>query len=108
MQANRRIALIGDHDPAITAHRAIPLALSIAGAENNAPVIFDWLPSNQLAQHLDTLANDYHGLWCVPGSPYKNTNAVIDAITVARNNAIPMFGTCGGYQHSNTPVIAWG
>ncbi|MDX1898670.1 hypothetical protein RBB72_26905, partial [Pseudomonas aeruginosa] len=26
-----RIALVGDHDPHITAHRAIPLALRLAG-----------------------------------------------------------------------------
>ncbi|MBF2937555.1 hypothetical protein HKT46_21680, partial [Pseudomonas aeruginosa] len=43
-----RIALVGDHDPHITAHRAIPLALRLAGEALGLEIAFDWLASDRL------------------------------------------------------------
>ncbi len=40
-----QIGLIGDHDPAVTAHRAIPLARERAAAVTGAPVEARWLHS---------------------------------------------------------------
>ena len=42
----------------------------------------------------------YAALWCVPGSPYQNTQGVIDAIRFARVQRRPFLGTCGGFQHA--------
>ena len=42
----------------------------------------------------------FDGIWCVPGSPYANTNGVLAAIRVARERAVPFLGTCGGFQHA--------
>lgn len=85
-----RIALIGDYDPKVAAHRAIPLALERAGG-----VQFDW-------KHTSTLGplDGYHGVWCVPASPYASEAAAIAAIRWARENHVPFLGTCGG---SSTP-----
>ncbi|HEX9447791.1 MAG TPA: hypothetical protein VF920_07415 [Dongiaceae bacterium] len=91
-----RIALIGDHDPAITAHRGI--AASLDGRAH-----FDWLMTDQLPadtaamrQHLSS----YNGTWVIPGSPYRNMGAALTAIRVAREDGIPFLGTCGGFQHA--------
>src|SRR5206468_3349855 len=43
---------------------------------------------------------DYAAVWCVPGSPYKNTLGIIEAIRYARTQPIPFLGTCGGFQHA--------
>jgi CTP synthase (UTP-ammonia lyase) len=43
---------------------------------------------------------DYSAIWCVPGSPYQNTQGIIKAIRFARTQSIPFLGTCGGFQHA--------
>jgi CTP synthase (UTP-ammonia lyase) len=90
-----RIALIGDYNPSAIAHRAIPLALRLAGQTNNAELQFDWKHTSML-----TRLNGYHGIWCVPASPYSNEASAIDAIRLAREEGIPFLGTCGGFQHA--------
>ena len=87
-----RIALVGDYNPSVIAHQAIPLALQLAGQQNLG---FDW-------KHTSTLGplDGYHGVWCVPASPYENEAAAIDAIRWARETKVPFLGTCGGFQHA--------
>jgi len=92
------IALVGDHDLQITAHRAIPLALELAGRQTGHDIRFQWLATNGLVD--DTLLNDFDGVWCVPGSPYQNEEGALRAIRFAREQRRPFLGTCGGFQHA--------
>jgi CTP synthase (UTP-ammonia lyase) len=39
-------------------------------------------------------------VWLVPGSPYANDEAVIEALRVVRTSRIPFLGTCGGMQYA--------
>ena len=94
----RRIGLVGDRDDDITAHRAIPVALGLVAEQLGQTVAFDWLASDALPAD-DALAA-YDGLWCVPGSPYRDMGAVLRAIRVARERGVPFLGTCGGFQHA--------
>lgn len=92
------IALIGDHDPAITAHRAIPLALALAAAAEGIEIEWRWVATAELEGSLGPL--DRAGaVWCVPGSPYTSTAGALSAIRHARLTRIPFLGTCGGFQH---------
>jgi CTP synthase len=93
-----RIALIGDFNPGITAHRAIPRALAALRETLEVSASWDWLHSISL----DSMAElePFDALWCVPGSPYANTAGVIDAIRFARETQRPFLGTCGGFQHA--------
>lgn len=43
---------------------------------------------------------EYDGVWLVPGSPYADDAAVLDALTVVRERGIPFLGTCGGMQYA--------
>jgi len=94
-----RIGLIGDHDPAVTAHRAIPPALARAAAAANVAVEPRWLHTADLGRD-PALASSCDGLWAVPATPYANGGAAIAAIRRARENGTPFLGTCGGYQHA--------
>ena len=38
-------------------------------------------------------------MWVAPGSPYKDLEKTLSAIRYARENLLPCFGTCGGFQH---------
>ena len=91
------IGLIGDYQESVTAHQAIPLALELSAKELRVPINFNWLHSEAL--DVDLL-DDYAALWCVPASPYENTDNVLSAIQFARTNNVPFLGTCGGYQHA--------
>lgn len=93
-----RIGLVGDHDEAISAHRAIPWALSLASGVLGLSVQPTWLHTDTL---LDGRAVDgYDALWCVPGSPYRSMDGALRAIRHARENGVPFLGTCGGFQHA--------
>lgn len=97
-QRPTHIALIGDHDPQITAHRAIPLALELAGKQTGHDIAFQWLDTDLTVD--DTLLYDFDGIWCVPGSPYRNESGALRAIRFAREQRRPFLGTCGGFQHA--------
>lgn len=93
-----RLALVGDRDEAITAHRAIPWALSLAGGAAGIEVHSTWLHTDTL---LDGRAIDgCDAVWCVPGSPYRSMQGALAAIRQAREQGIPFLGTCGGFQHA--------
>jgi CTP synthase (UTP-ammonia lyase) len=95
-----RIALIGDFDEQKTAHRAIPLALAAAAEQARAPVAWEWLHTATLGRNVAARLASFDAVWCVPGSPYADGNAAIDAIRFARESARPFLGTCGGFQHA--------
>ena len=93
-----RVGLVGDRDPGVTAHRAIPPALALAGERIGVPVEPVWLPTEEIADE-DRLAG-IDALWCVPASPYRSTEGALRAIRFARERRIPFLGTCGGFQHA--------
>ncbi len=90
-----RIALIGDYDPAVTAHQAIPVALRFAA--DGASVQPEWLATEAA---LTADLEGYSGFWCVPASPYRSMDGALRAIRFARENGRPYLGTCGGCQHA--------
>lgn len=99
--SNIRIALIGDYNPSVTAHIAIPPALELAAKDLDVEVEPVWIHTSKLSGKEDLRAlRDYQGIWCVPASPYANTEGAIAAISIARTGRIPFLGTCGGFQHA--------
>ncbi|MFO0915127.1 MAG: CTP synthase [Pirellulales bacterium] len=92
-----RIGLIGDRDDSITAHRAIPAALSLCAARQNLEIEPVWLATDTISPEQ---LHEFEGIWCVPGSPYRNAELAIASIRFAREHKVPFFGTCGGFQHA--------
>lgn len=97
-----RVALVGDYSPDVPAHIAIPKALALAIADLAYAVEATWIPTDALSdqQIVDNTLSPYHGVWCVPASPYKNMDGALWAIQWARETQRPFLGTCGGYQHA--------
>src|SRR6516162_8268284 len=94
-----RVALVGDFDPSVVAHQAIPKALELAGAHHGVRVEGTWIHTSSISRAEDRLSG-FDGVWCVPASPYANTMGAIDAIRYARQQPRPFLGTCGGFQHA--------
>jgi CTP synthase (UTP-ammonia lyase) len=94
-----RIGLIGDLDPAIRAHQAVPLALARAAVAAGADGGFDarWIATPAVD---DAALAVCDALWCVPGSPYASMDGALAAIRWARERGVPFLGTCGGFQHA--------
>ncbi|WP_297837847.1 CTP synthase [Pseudomonas sp.] len=92
------VALVGDFDPSVTAHQAIPFALNLAAEVEGLAISFDWLPTP--SAHDNTALGRFDGIWCVPASPYQNTDGALNAIRYAREHQVPFLGTCGGFQHA--------
>ncbi len=93
-----RIALIGDYDPQVTAHQAIPIALGMAAEHTGNNLQFQWLATDRITA--DTPLDDFDGFWCVPASPYRDMDGALRAIRFAREQQRPFLGTCGGFQHA--------
>ncbi len=95
-----RIGLIGDHDPEVTAHRAIPQALWLAAAQVGRAAEATWVGTSTLVGDVAARLAGFDGLWCVPASPYVNTDGALAAIRFARESGRAFLGTCGGFQHA--------
>ncbi|HEY8994740.1 MAG TPA: hypothetical protein VIM71_08775 [Lacunisphaera sp.] len=94
-----RLALVGDYNPDVVAHRAIPLALELATNVAGRIVTWDWIGTDTVTDAPRQLAA-YAGIWCVPASPYRSMNGALAAIRFARETRRPFLGTCGGFQHA--------
>ncbi len=105
-----RIAIIGDHNPEVTAHRSIPLALDRAAGDAGLDLDWDWVGTATIGWNAPARLAGYQGVWCVPASPYADTRAALAAIRHARERGIPFLGTCGGFQHAMLEYAAacWG
>lgn len=100
MRSLCKIALVGDYDPEKVAHQCIPKALALSASALGIEVEPVWLETSRLTSALITELNEFHGVWCVPGSPYKNGQGVLEVIRFARETGKPYLGTCGGCQHA--------
>jgi CTP synthase (UTP-ammonia lyase) len=84
------IAVLGDRNVEQLTHREIDATLGLMPAD----VAADWLPSPEAEA-----AADADGLWVAPGTPYRDDDAVLEAIRRARTAGTPILGTCGGFQY---------
>jgi CTP synthase (UTP-ammonia lyase) len=92
------VALVGDYNPAVIAHQAIPEALRLtADAGYSAEGV--WVHTESI-RNPEADLRDFDGVWCVPASPYASMEGALEAIRYARESALPFLGTCGGFQHA--------
>ncbi len=94
------VALVGDRNDAVTAHRAIPLALALASEAMKTSLDHEWIDTRRLTDPIGNVLSRFAGIWCVPASPYENMEGVLSAIRFARETVRPFLGTCGGFQHA--------
>ncbi|HEX8692384.1 MAG TPA: CTP synthase [Longimicrobium sp.] len=94
------VGLVGDHDPEVTAHRAIPKALGLAALSLGRAVDAVWIPTEEVERDPHASLGHLHALWCVPASPYRSMEGALLAIRHARERGLPFLGTCGGFQHA--------
>ena len=100
MNAPIRIALIGDYNPEVAAHVAIPRALKFAANGSIRAVEPAWMATPLFTKKSEELLSPFDAIWCVPNSPYASLDGALCAIRFARESGRPFLGTCGGFQHA--------
>ena len=95
-----RIAVVGDFDPEKIAHKAIDACFRVAQESDSLPVERVWIATQTIVPGDERFLGSCLGLWLAPGSPYRNTEGALWAITYARTGKLPFLGTCGGVQHA--------
>jgi CTP synthase len=94
----RKVALVGDYNPQVVAHAAIPRALELAGAATGSSLDWEWVGTTEISGPSDLAG--FSGIWVVPASPYRNMAGALAAVRHAREQRRPFLGTCGGFQHA--------
>lgn len=79
-----RIAVVGDYQPENETHTATDAALGHVG------LAFEWLATDGLDAER---AVSYDGVWIAPASPYRDMDAALEAIRLARERGVPLVGT---------------
>ena len=93
-----RVALIGDFNESVTAHRAIPVALRLEAEATGQEIDGVWLATDMLTD--PAVLDEFDAGWVVPASPYASFDNALAAVRYLRENDKPFLGTCGGYQHA--------
>src|SRR6266581_283395 len=99
MTKSIRIGLIGDYNPEVKAHIAIPRAVALASHTKAIEAETSWLPTPLLESLAEQELSTYDAFWCVPASPYVSMDGALRGIRFAREHEYPFLGTCGGFQH---------
>jgi len=94
------IAMVGDHDPDVVAHRAVPKSLGLAALSLGRPVDAVWVPTERVAEDEEDALGFVNAIWLVPASPYRSMEGALMAVRRARERGLPFLGTCGGFQHA--------
>ena len=96
-----RIGIVGEFQPNFAPHSAIAPSVEHArGAYGSGlPVTLEWVTTDDAEHMTPQQLSGYAGWWIAPGSPYRSMNGALKVIRYAREQDIPLLGTCGGYQH---------
>lgn len=88
-----RIAIIGDYQPSVRSHQATEEAILHASKSLSLSTQIEWVASVEGAR-----VGEFHAIWIAPGPPHASLEGTLSAIRIARENALPLLGTCGGFQ----------
>ena len=95
MTSTIEIGIIGDYNPSNPTHIATNEGIGHAARLLPAHAVkATWLHTDQSHSF-----DDFQGIICSPGSPYKSLEGALRGIQCAREEIIPFLGTCGGSQH---------
>lgn len=96
-----RIGIVGEFQPNFAPHSAIAPSVEHArGADGcGLPATLEWVATDDAENMTTQELAGYAGWWIAPGSPYRSMGGALKVIRYAREQDIPLLGTCGGYQH---------
>jgi len=94
-----RIGVMGERDGTFPPHRTLDDAIQHSATELSLAVEPVWVATAAIRENPDSALAGYCGLWAAPGS-LESVDGALAGIRFAREERIPFFGTCGGFQHA--------
>jgi CTP synthase (UTP-ammonia lyase) len=94
-----RIGVMGERDGTFPPHRMLDDAIQHSAGELSMAVEPVWVTTGLIKDKPDSVLAGYRGLWAAPGS-LESVDGALAGIRFAREERIPFFGTCGGFQHA--------
>jgi CTP synthase (UTP-ammonia lyase) len=92
----KKLSILGEFNPSSETHTATNDAIEHSKKGLGIDLKVDWVSTDEISENL---LKSYSGYLVAPGSPYKSMAKALFAIEYARENKIPILGTCGGFQH---------
>ncbi|MEC0269538.1 glutamine amidotransferase-related protein [Paenibacillus anseongense] len=93
-----KIGIVGDFSPKYPSQIATNNALKHTLGKLGISIEFEWIATATINKQLDAIKHTYNGFWIGPGYP-DSLDGVLSIIQFARENDIPLLGTCGGFQY---------
>ncbi|CAN7368344.1 hypothetical protein LJR153_002238 [Paenibacillus sp. LjRoot153] len=93
-----KIGIVGDFRPEYPSQIATNDALLHSFRKLGVFIEYEWIPTATIIKQLNTIKEIFQGFWIGPGSP-DSVDGVLSIIQFARENNIPLLGTCGGFQY---------
>lgn len=93
-----KIGIVGDFSPEYPSQIATNNALMHSSSKLGISIEYEWIPTATISQQINTIKTSYLGYWIGPGYP-DSVDGVLKIIQFARENNIPLLGTCGGFQY---------
>lgn len=94
------LAIIADFDSGSPSHVATNEGIAHSAESLGLHVAPRWVHTAELARSEGVKqVRECNGFWIGPGSPYASMEGALAAIRFAREQGIPLLGTCGGFQH---------
>ena len=89
---------MGERDSRFPPHRTLDEAVAHSASRLTLTVELVWIPTPRLSDPAAALAG-CAGVWAAPGT-LASVAGALSGIRFAREQGIPFFGTCGGFQHA--------
>jgi CTP synthase (UTP-ammonia lyase) len=93
-----KVGIVGDFSPEYPSQIATNNALMHSSGKLGVSVEYEWIPTATISKQIDTIKETYQGFWIGPGVP-DSIDGVLSIIQFARENNVPLLGTCGGFQY---------
>ncbi len=93
MKNKVQIAIVGDWNPAWSHHVKLDESLQHAAVQIAVSLDARWIPTDSLSAGGTGLLDEFDGIWCASGSPFKSMEGALSAIRYARDRKKPFFGT---------------
>ena len=93
-----KVGIVGDFSPEYPSQLATNNALMHSSRKQGVSVEYRVIPTATISKQMDTIKETYQGFWIGPGFP-DSIDGVLSIIEFARENNVPLLGTCGGFQY---------
>lgn len=94
-----RLAIVGEYNPTFPPHPAVNANIAQVSRARAIDIRAEWVATDEIARDGAVRLAHYDAIWISPGSPYKSLDGALIAIRHARENNVPLLGTCAGFQH---------